>query len=156
MQYLITNYSQQDATFLEFINFYRRSACFRQYWLTIPEAVCTVMCSWWWAEESLETCRASVKINKFKKRCILLAVICNYIVMHGHMNIKYAIFLWHFAYTIILTLTYWILGVSGKFPNVSHKNFPVLPWSYSALSPSKTHMTFTCVFLMHLVQKYVK
>jgi len=26
--------------------------------------VCTVMCSWWWAEETPETCRASVKINK--------------------------------------------------------------------------------------------
>jgi len=23
----------------------------QQYWLTIPEAVCTVMCSWWWVEE---------------------------------------------------------------------------------------------------------
>jgi len=43
----------------------------------IPEAVCAVMCSWWWAEEPPETCRASVKINKFKKSCILLAVICN-------------------------------------------------------------------------------
>jgi len=21
------------------------------YWLTIPEAVCTVMCSWWWVEK---------------------------------------------------------------------------------------------------------
>jgi hypothetical protein len=48
-----------------------------QYWLTKPEAVCTVMCSWWWAEEPPESCRASVKINKFKKRCILLFVIWN-------------------------------------------------------------------------------
>jgi hypothetical protein len=32
--------------------------------LTIPEAVWTVMCSWWWAEEPPETCTASVKINK--------------------------------------------------------------------------------------------
>ena len=30
-----------------------------------------------------------------------------------------------------------IRGLSGKFPNISRKNFPVLPWSYSALSPSK-------------------
>ena len=36
----------------------------QQYWLTIPEAVCTVMCSWWWAEEPAETCRASVEINQ--------------------------------------------------------------------------------------------
>jgi hypothetical protein len=57
-------------------------------WLTIPEAVCMVMFSWWWAEEPPETCRASVKINKFKKHCILLAVICNYITMHGRINIK--------------------------------------------------------------------
>jgi len=28
---VITNYSQQDATFLEFIYFYRRSTCFRQF-----------------------------------------------------------------------------------------------------------------------------
>jgi len=38
---IITNYSQQDATFLEFIYFYGRSTCF-----------------------SPETCRASVKMNK--------------------------------------------------------------------------------------------
>jgi hypothetical protein len=35
--------------------------------LTIPEAVCTVMCSWWWAEEPPETFRASVEINKSRK-----------------------------------------------------------------------------------------
>jgi len=45
----------------------------------LPEAVCTIVCSWWWAQEPPETCKASVKINKFKKNCILLAVICNYI-----------------------------------------------------------------------------
>jgi len=26
--------------------------------LTIPDAVCTVLCSWWWGEEPPETCRA--------------------------------------------------------------------------------------------------
>jgi len=26
--------------------------------LTIPDAVCTVLCSWWWAEDPPETCRA--------------------------------------------------------------------------------------------------
>jgi len=26
--------------------------------LTIPNAVCTVLCSWWWAEETPETCTA--------------------------------------------------------------------------------------------------
>ena len=39
----------------------------QQYWLTIPEAVCTVMCSWWSAEEPPETCTASVEINKSRK-----------------------------------------------------------------------------------------
>ena len=38
----------------------------QQYWLTILEAVCTVVCSWWWAEEPPETCRASVEINKLR------------------------------------------------------------------------------------------
>ena len=28
---VITNYSQQDATFLEFVYFYRRSTCFRRF-----------------------------------------------------------------------------------------------------------------------------
>ena len=32
----------------------------------------------------------------------------------------------------------YIRGLSGKFPNISRTNFPVLPWSYSALSPSKS------------------
>ena len=35
-------------------------------WLTIPEAVCTVVCSWWWAEEPPETCRASVEIINYE------------------------------------------------------------------------------------------
>jgi len=26
--------------------------------LTIPDAVCTLLCSWWWAERPPETCRA--------------------------------------------------------------------------------------------------
>jgi hypothetical protein len=59
----------------------------QQYWSTIPEAVCTAMCFWWWAEEPPETCRASVKI-KNKKRYILLAVTGKYNTMHGHMNKK--------------------------------------------------------------------
>ena len=37
---------------------------YQQYWLTIPKAVCTVMCSWWWAEKPPETCKASVEICK--------------------------------------------------------------------------------------------
>jgi hypothetical protein len=77
----------------------------------MPEAVCTVMCSWWWAEEPPETYRASVKINKFKKHCILLGVICNYITMHGHTNMKnnknrefvlYIVFLYNWTTTIVV------------------------------------------------------
>jgi hypothetical protein len=45
--------------------------------------------------ERPETCRAFVKINKFKKSCILLAVICNYITINGHKNIKF--YYWQFA-----------------------------------------------------------
>jgi hypothetical protein len=33
----------------------------QQYWLTIPKAVSTVMCFWWWARESPKTCRADKK-----------------------------------------------------------------------------------------------
>jgi len=38
----------------------------QQYWLLISEAVCRVMCSWWWAEELPETCRAFIEINKLR------------------------------------------------------------------------------------------
>jgi hypothetical protein len=50
---------------------------YEQYWLTVPEAVCTVMCSWWWEEEPSETYRTSIKINKLKKHFILFVVIWN-------------------------------------------------------------------------------
>ena len=80
------NYNQQDATFLdlfistdalhvsgsssahhqEHLTVHTASVIDNQYccWLTIPEAVCTVVCSWWWAQEPPETCRVSVEINK--------------------------------------------------------------------------------------------
>jgi len=32
--------------------------------LTIPDAVCTVVCSWWWAEEPPKTRTASLETNK--------------------------------------------------------------------------------------------
>ena len=37
------------------------------------------LCSWWWAEEPLETCRTSVEMYKSRKCCILLVVIWKYI-----------------------------------------------------------------------------
>jgi hypothetical protein len=47
------------------------------FWQYLKLYVRTVMWSWWWAEENPETYTMSVKINKYKKCCILLAVICN-------------------------------------------------------------------------------
>jgi len=35
--------------------------------LTIPDAVCTVFCSWWWAEEPPETCRAIYRNKQIEK-----------------------------------------------------------------------------------------
>jgi len=35
--------------------------------LTIPDAVCTVLCSWWWAEELPETCRAIYRYKQIEK-----------------------------------------------------------------------------------------
>ena len=43
-----------------------------------------------------------------------------------------------------------VRGLSGKFPNISRKNFPVLPWSYSALSPSKS----SPLLCMHRCQRF--
>jgi len=39
--------------------------------LTIPDAVCTVLCSWWWAEEPPETYRAVYK-NKLVEKTLHL------------------------------------------------------------------------------------
>ena len=44
----------------------------------------------------------------------------------------------------------YIRGLSRKFPNISRKNFPVLPWSYSALSPSK----YSPLLCMHHCQPF--
>ena len=39
--------------------------------LTIPDAICTVFCSWWWAEEPSETCRAIYR-NKWIEKTLHL------------------------------------------------------------------------------------
>jgi hypothetical protein len=57
---------------------------------------------------------AKVKI-KIMKRCILLAVICNYITMHGHMNIKQTGEL-HSAYTCHLRTA------NRRIPNYSQQD----------------------------------
>ena len=64
LQVLSTNivacfYRGWDGTWFHLIH----DSSKHQYQLTIPEAVCTVMCSWWWAEEPPETYRASVETN---------------------------------------------------------------------------------------------
>ena len=43
-----------------------------------------------------------------------------------------------------------IRSMSGKFPNNSRKNFPVLSWSYSALSRSK----YSPLLCMHRCQRF--
>jgi len=45
--------------------------------LKITDAVYTVLCSWWWAEEPSETCRL-IEINRSRKRCVLLVVLWRY------------------------------------------------------------------------------
>jgi hypothetical protein len=35
--------------------------------LTIPDAICTVLCSWWWAEEPPETCRVIYRNKRIEK-----------------------------------------------------------------------------------------
>jgi hypothetical protein len=46
--------------------------------LTIPDAVCTVLCSWWWAEGRLKHVEQFIEINRSGKRCILLVVLWRY------------------------------------------------------------------------------
>jgi hypothetical protein len=97
--YLITNYNQQDVTFLEFIYFYRRSTYFRRFLRPSSEAhnckhsfkYCQPILLLAATVEEMELHSISSTVaSKFKKCCILLAVICNYITMHGHMNIRFA------------------------------------------------------------------
>jgi len=114
----------------------RDGSSYQQYWLTIPEAVCTVVCSWWWAEEPTETCTASVKINKFKKHCFSLAVIWNYIRVDGNINVKnrndnliiiiFIIIIKNVLTVILIRLLSWIFEL---LPNNS-KIF----WNYSSMA----------------------
>jgi len=43
--------------------------------LTMPDAACTVLCSWWWAEEPPETCRAIYRNKQVEKTLLLVG--CN-------------------------------------------------------------------------------
>ena len=56
---------------------------------TVPEAVNTVKCSWWWAKTSPETCRADwVQINKLKVASCWLSITkyTNDAWIHKHQN----------------------------------------------------------------------
>ena len=59
----------------------------QQDWLTIPDAVCTVMSSWWWAEEPPETCRAFCR-NKLRNIASYWLYFGNTFAMRGHINVK--------------------------------------------------------------------
>jgi hypothetical protein len=41
--------------------------------LTIPDTVCTVLCSWWWAEEPPETCTAIYRNKQIEKTLHLVS-----------------------------------------------------------------------------------
>ena len=56
----------------------------------MPDAVCAVLCSWWWTEPPSETCRASYRNNEIVKLCILLVVLCEKKLQFVHS----VIFLW--------------------------------------------------------------
>jgi hypothetical protein len=50
--------NQQDVTFSRSLSISSTIAYGSSIDLTILDAVCTTLCSWWWAEEPPETCRA--------------------------------------------------------------------------------------------------
>jgi len=50
--------NQQDVTFSRSLSISSTIAAGSSIGLTIPDAVCTTLCSRWWAEEPHETCRA--------------------------------------------------------------------------------------------------
>jgi hypothetical protein len=50
------------------------SSSSKQAW-HIPDAVCTVFSSWWWAEKPPETCTALTAIRNIVWRCILLVIL---------------------------------------------------------------------------------
>jgi len=63
--------------------------------LIIPDAVCRVLCSWWWAEEPPETFRAIYRNKLIEKTLRLVGCTLEiYILaMHRHVNVKLAIFI---------------------------------------------------------------
>ena len=56
--------------------------------LTIPDAVCTVFCSWWWAEELPETCRAVYRNKQIEKTLHLVGCTFETELTNIYANIK--------------------------------------------------------------------
>ena len=81
-------------------------------------------------------CTASVKINEFKKRCIMLAVICNYITIHGHMNIKR-----HVTSTFFFFIEMFIPGILW----VGTKNLECLMWQDNNSRNTASNMIILCI-----------
>ena len=56
--------------------------------LMLAASVDAILCSWCWAEEPPETCRASVEINKSRNVVSCWLEFVNIFVMYGRMNVK--------------------------------------------------------------------
>ena len=76
----------------EHITVHTASGIVNQYWYLLLSLMrwnfVPAMCSWWWAEEPPETCRASVEISKSRNVescCLQFGII---FTMYGHTNIK--------------------------------------------------------------------
>jgi hypothetical protein len=67
--------------------FFTASGNSKQVW-QIPDAACTDLSSWCWAEKPLGTFTALTIIKTIIQRCILLVMLKNILTMHGPMNVK--------------------------------------------------------------------
>jgi len=55
----------------------------------VKPILCTVLCSWWWAEEAPETCRAICRNKQIEETLHLVGCTLEiYLAIHGHMNGK--------------------------------------------------------------------
>jgi len=74
--------------------------------------------------------------------CVCMCVcVCLCVCIHTQNSAYIYIYIYIYTHTEnsdrTLHVYVYIRGLSGKFPKISRKNFPVLPWSYSALSRFK-------------------
>ena len=100
-------YGMQEHMLLhirKWINKYQSWSCskavYKPVW-HIPLLSVQWMNSWWWTEELSETCRVSCQ-NKFVKSVHLVGfIIKKFVMMHGHMNIKYTATVGNTTYTAL-------------------------------------------------------